>query len=552
MSPLSGGGITKLSELEIDADKDWQAKKIDNIGAPDSLDDVGKGVGSLAAICIVVANDAKAEVKAWATTLQTAGYPVWVCDGVSDQVEINAAIAALPDATSWPPTGGGRIILSNGIFYINDAINLNLGIHDHTTISGQGKGTVLYVPNNVNADLNVININGATYCTIENLQIFGNEANQTAGNQYGVYIHDSYTEIIHCRVLAMRTVGIYCYGELNIITHCQVKECNLGGGITLGDDKQEVSCCELVGNRGFNLRANGTHHLINNNFIIGSPTDALGIECLGDDITIQGNLIYSNDGGGIYINSSDRNLIVNNFVTRNGKEGILLSTANDCLVSGNYFQSNSQKTATTYDNIRLTSDSNYNTVVENIVRKGTLANKPRYGINIDMATCDKNTVRLNNLYNAGETANLNDGGTCTIIKDNIDQEITDTKDLVRVKNTSGGALAAGDVVILKSVAAGNEITTTTAQGDDKVFGMVAEAIADTAYGLVQVAGKPTALKVNGTTDIAIGDLLGTFTAAGIAMKAAAGDMAFAIALEAYITDDSLGVIDAFIMSPRSI
>jgi len=32
-------GITKLSELEIDVDKDWAAKKIENLGAPDSGDD---------------------------------------------------------------------------------------------------------------------------------------------------------------------------------------------------------------------------------------------------------------------------------------------------------------------------------------------------------------------------------------------------------------------------------------------------------------------------------------------------------------------------------
>jgi len=31
-------GVTKLSQLEIDADKDWATKKIENVGAPDSDD----------------------------------------------------------------------------------------------------------------------------------------------------------------------------------------------------------------------------------------------------------------------------------------------------------------------------------------------------------------------------------------------------------------------------------------------------------------------------------------------------------------------------------
>ena len=120
------------------------------------------------------------------------------------------------------------------------------------------------------------------------------------------------------------------------------------------------------------------------------------------------------------------------------------------------------------------------------------------------------------------------------------------------KNTSGGSLNLGHVVILKAVAAGNEVTTTTTQGHDSVFGMVLETIADAAFGKILTGGKTTGLKVDGTTDIAIGDFLGTFTTAGIAMKAAAGDMAFAIALEAYATNDSLGVIDALLVTPRKI
>ena len=121
-----------------------------------------------------------------------------------------------------------------------------------------------------------------------------------------------------------------------------------------------------------------------------------------------------------------------------------------------------------------------------------------------------------------------------------------------MKNTSGGALAAGDVVILKSVATGDEVTTTTTAGDDKVFGMADATIADGEWGDILIEGYTTQLKVDGTTDIAIGDFLGTFTTAKIAQKAAAGDMCFAIALEAYTANDSSGVIDALIFSPRLI
>ncbi len=39
MGRMGGGGITKLSELTIDIAKDWNTKKIENLGAPDSADD---------------------------------------------------------------------------------------------------------------------------------------------------------------------------------------------------------------------------------------------------------------------------------------------------------------------------------------------------------------------------------------------------------------------------------------------------------------------------------------------------------------------------------
>lgn len=141
---------------------------------------------------------------------------------------------------------------------------------------------------------------------------------------------------------------------------------------------------------------------------------------------------------------------------------------------------------------------------------------------------------------------------CTVMNNNVEDAYCESK-FVTLKNTSGGQLVAGDVVVIDTTLANdNEFTTTTAQGDDMVLGMVAETIADNGEGLVQTLGKTTALKVDGTTDIAVGDFIGTFTAAGIGQKAAAGDMAIAIALEAYTTDDSAGVIDAILITPRKV
>ena len=126
------------------------------------------------------------------------------------------------------------------------------------------------------------------------------------------------------------------------------------------------------------------------------------------------------------------------------------------------------------------------------------------------------------------------------------------KIVYQMKNVSGSAVAAGDVGVFNAGADGDEITSTTSQGDDLVFGMWLNSPNNNEYGQFLVQGYTKKLKVDGTIDIAIGDFLGTSTIAGIAMKAASGDMAFAIALEAYTTDDSSGVIDALIIKPRKI
>jgi hypothetical protein len=138
------------------------------------------------------------------------------------------------------------------------------------------------------------------------------------------------------------------------------------------------------------------------------------------------------------------------------------------------------------------------------------------------------------------------------IKGNMGLSPTQERELIYVKNTSGGNLVAGNVVVLKAVATGNEITTSVTEGDPKVLGMLVENINNNAYGYVLVSGKTALLMANGVVDIAIGDLLGTYTSAGIAMKASAGDMVFAVALEAYTADDSSGIIDALLISPRKI
>jgi len=145
-----------------------------------------------------------------------------------------------------------------------------------------------------------------------------------------------------------------------------------------------------------------------------------------------------------------------------------------------------------------------------------------------------------------ENANISNN-----MRDNVGADLIHQQEYKRVKNTSAGQLVKGDVVILKVTdATGLEITTTSTAGDSKIYGMVNATIEDDAYGDVLVDGYTKHLKVDGTDDIAVGDMLSAFTTVKIAQKTASGEVAFAIALEAYSTNDSAGVIDAVLVSPR--
>lgn len=220
----------------------------------------------------------------------------------------------------------------------------------------------------------------------------------------------------------------------------------------------------------------------------------------------------------------------------------------ECVVSGNTFFGRTSSLAGTGVSIGAFDDA---AVTGNRI-KGFAT-----GVNITSSSADRTTISGNSL--AGNTTNLTDTGNSTTIEGNSGLDVNSNKHFVYMKNTSGGTINVGDTVVLKSVAAGDEITTTTTASDELVFGMSVESIANNAYGYIQTLGKTTLMKADGTTDIAIGDFLTTFTSAGIVGKAATGtlgttpgDLAIAIALEAYTANDSSGVLDALIIPPRRL
>ena len=104
------GGITKLSELTIDVDKDWLGYIIKNLGAPVDPTDSARFQDIRRGETIYVApGNSKNKDQA-----------DYVCDGTADEAEISTALDDLP-------TSGGVVKLLDGDLYFSEKLTILRG-----------------------------------------------------------------------------------------------------------------------------------------------------------------------------------------------------------------------------------------------------------------------------------------------------------------------------------------------------------------------------------------------------------------------------------------
>jgi len=125
----------------------------------------------------------------------------YICDGVDDQVEINAAINSLP-------ANGGRVLLLEGQFNCASSLNINAS---QVVLEGQGRNTILKLNNGANTSA-IVATGTTTWIygvEIKNLQIDGNGTNQT-GTSHGIFFN-KYVMLSHIhnvKILNALTDGI--------------------------------------------------------------------------------------------------------------------------------------------------------------------------------------------------------------------------------------------------------------------------------------------------------------------------------------------------------
>lgn len=416
--------------------------------------------------------------------------------------------------------GGGIVLLKEG----THVLTTNISGKTEVSIIGEGREVTII---ECSGSAYGIDYTGTSGTRLQNFKI-ADFTIQNSNNTAGIDVdYCDFWNMRNVKVTSCDQKGIRVQHSRNYIVENSLSSSNTGNGYEIvGDNSRSTrefvfTNCSSTSNGGIGYAINAsTNDLFFGSFVscqalsnTGDGFDFSGSGASALDVSLFNCSAISNGGIGFDVDSNCQRVRFFNCIadlnTGDGFESDAIGTG----MFGCY-------SSTAYD-----INSSVNFIGNDVAGGGSVDPKSR----IDMA----NTEQFQSFMNLNEN-------TRTIRK------------YIVMKNTVGITIAAGSPVILKAVATGDEVVTTTTGGDDKVIGVADEAISNNAWGRILVEGYSTIVRANGTTDIAIGDLLTTDTNAGIAKKAGAGDMVFGMALEAYATDDTAGVLDALIFSPRLI
>ena len=205
----------------------------------------------------------------------------YLCDGVSDQTEINAAIAALP-------SGGGEILLLDGTYNISSSIAISKA---NVVLRGSGPSTVLKRMFNSTSANGVIGCSAA-HCRICSMDVDGNKTAYASDDNRAIYASQSasYIEIDH--VTAKNSYnGISLSGMTGAsILNCIVQTTSARGVYILGASGILMDGNLISGNGGTGIKVERTEDIRILNGTISSTVDyGIAIDAESKRGMISGN-----------------------------------------------------------------------------------------------------------------------------------------------------------------------------------------------------------------------------------------------------------------------
>lgn len=168
--------------------------------------------------------------------------------------------------------------------------------------------------------------------------------------------------------------------------------------------------------------ATGSNVSIVGNVSTGAVDDGILLET-SIHCTVSGNTVTTVTGAtgvGINVLGGSFNTVNGNRVRVTGGSGINVNSA-DCLINGNSVSEASQGTDNTHSCIRIQDGSGVNAdrnhIANNTCRRGTLTNKPKYGVEVTAGSEDT-IVSNNDLFDSGSTSQIGNAGTNSVIRNN--------------------------------------------------------------------------------------------------------------------------------------
>lgn len=250
----------------------------------------------------------------------------YLCDGTADDVEIKAAISALP-------SGGGEVLLLDGTYNISSSIAISKA---NVVLRGSGPSTVLKRMFDSTSANGVIACSGAN-CRISSMYIDGNKTVYKSDDNRAIYCSQSasHTEIDHvfvknsysgialsgmdggsisdCTAQTTSAKGIYISGASGILLSKNLLSGNGGTGIHVERTTDLHILNNTISNTvdyGIAIDAESKRGIISGN-TCDQPQDDLSIMIYGSAFVVTGNVV----GSISLVSGSKSNIVAHNILT---------------------------------------------------------------------------------------------------------------------------------------------------------------------------------------------------------------------------------------------
>jgi len=232
-------------------------------------------------------------------------------NGETGEIEFSGTDAAtvIQSAIDALGTQGGKIFVKAGTYEIDKSINIT---KDKVVLQGEGHNTIIKLKDAVNTYMALIHVK-ANHVLIANLQVDGNKANQTVGNQTGIYFEgtsDSHLTGNHVR-------GVYVH-DTRYVGANKI----MGAGIQFDySDRSSAigNYCERCGHNGIEFWLDSEYALIANN-ICKDCHEGVEIKGTGSlNGAIVGNLVEGSEVVSIAVDAGPENIAVVGNSIRNQK-----------------------------------------------------------------------------------------------------------------------------------------------------------------------------------------------------------------------------------------